>query len=60
MDLEEHTIETLEERCQNCGTPLTDAEKALALERGTGTVLCTVCAAELETAVEEEETEPEL
>jgi hypothetical protein len=58
-DLEEHTIEQLEERCQNCGTVLTDAEKAAALERGTGVVLCTTCAAEA-APVLEEEAEPEL
>lgn len=60
MDLEEHTIETLTERCQSCGTPLTEAEKAAALERGTGVVLCTTCATEQAPLDEDEEAEPEL
>jgi hypothetical protein len=45
-DLEERTIETLPERCENCGATLTDAEKATALDRGTTPVLCSICAAE--------------
>jgi hypothetical protein len=45
-DLEERTIEQLPDRCQNCGTTLTDAEKATALESGGALVLCKVCAAE--------------
>jgi hypothetical protein len=58
-DLEEQTIKQLDDRCQNCGTTLTDAEKAAALERGTGTVLCTTCAAEAEPVLEEDEAELE-
>ena len=46
MDFEERTIEQLPDRCQNCGTELTDAEKATALEGGGELVLCKVCAAE--------------
>jgi hypothetical protein len=46
MDLEERSIESLTERCQNCGTELTEREKQLALERGSGVVLCTACASE--------------
>ena len=45
-DLEEQTIERLPDRCQNCGTPLTDEEKAVALESSGTEVLCKVCAAE--------------
>ena len=45
-DLEERTIEQLPDRCQNCGTTLTDGEKATALESGASLVLCKICAAE--------------
>jgi len=56
MELEEHSIETLPNRCQNCGATLTDAEKETALERGTGVVLCTTCAAE-QVSLGDEETD---
>jgi hypothetical protein len=46
MNLEERSIEELPDRCQNCGAPLTDAEKQAALEGETSLVLCTTCAAE--------------
>jgi hypothetical protein len=59
MELEERSIETLPERCENCGATLTDAEKQLALERGTTPVLCTTCAAEAEAALVEPLEEPE-
>lgn len=59
-DLEEHSIESLPARCENCGATLTDAEKSLALESGAGPVLCSVCAAEDAPAVEaSEDLEPE-
>ena len=51
MDLEEKTLETAKERCEECGAPLTDREIELALERG-GPSLCTVHAAEAEPAEE--------
>jgi hypothetical protein len=60
MDLEERSIETLPERCENCGATLTEPEKQLALERGTVPVLCTTCATEAEAALEEPAEEPEL
>jgi hypothetical protein len=47
-DLEERSIETLPDRCENCGATLTNEEKATALDRGTTPVLCTTCAAEQE------------
>jgi flavoprotein len=53
VDLEERTIETLPDRCQNCGATLTDAEKQTALEEGSQLVLCTTCAAEAEALPEE-------
>jgi hypothetical protein len=49
MDLEERTLETVGERCEECGTKLTERELQLALERG-GPALCTVHAAETEPA----------
>jgi uncharacterized protein with PIN domain len=45
MGLEERTIEELGDRCEECGAPLTDAEKEAALESG-GPALCSVHAAE--------------
>jgi hypothetical protein len=46
MGLEEQTIERLPDRCKNCGTTLTDEEKATALESGAAVVLCKVCTAD--------------
>ena len=54
MDLEEHTLKGLEERCEECGVLLTKREIELALERG-GPNLCTVHAAELAELNGEEE-----
>lgn len=45
MDLEERTIEELPDRCEECGAPLTDAEKEAVLESG-GPPLCSIHAAE--------------
>ena len=45
MDLEERTLETVGERCEECGARLTSRELELTLERG-GPALCTVHAAE--------------
>jgi hypothetical protein len=56
VDLEERTLEQLPDRCQNCGTALTPAEKQTALEEGSQLVLCTTCAAEA-TALPEDEAE---
>lgn len=46
MDLEEHTLESAGERCEECGAKLTDAEMRRVLETG-GPTLCTVHAAEV-------------
>jgi hypothetical protein len=46
MDLEEHTLETVSERCEECGAQLTDQELALALESG-GPSLCSIHLAEV-------------
>ena len=45
MDLEERTIETVGEHCEECGAKLTDAELKTAMETG-GPALCTVHAVE--------------
>jgi hypothetical protein len=55
MDLEEHTIETLPERCENCGATLTAAEKQRILDEGATAALCTTCAMELTPLADEEE-----
>jgi hypothetical protein len=55
MDLEERTIETLPERCENCGATLTAAEKQRILDEGATAALCTTCAMELTPLADEEE-----
>jgi hypothetical protein len=55
MDLEERTIETLPERCENCGATLTVPEKERILDDGATAVLCTTCAMELAPLADEEE-----
>jgi hypothetical protein len=45
MDLEEHSNESLSERCEECGAKLTEREIELALESG-GPNLCAVHRAE--------------
>jgi hypothetical protein len=45
MDLEEHTLESVGERCEECGAKLTEREIELALEAG-GPNLCSVHRAE--------------
>jgi ribosome-binding protein aMBF1 (putative translation factor) len=57
VELEERTIESLPERCENCGTTLTDAEKQRILDEGAALALCTTCAAEQAPALEPEELE---
>jgi hypothetical protein len=56
MDLEERSLDKAQERCEECGAPLTPQEIEAALERG-GPSLCTVHALEVEPA--EELTDPE-
>ena len=53
VDLEERSIESLPERCENCGATLTAAEKQRILDEGAPAALCTVCAVEA-TALPEE------
>ena len=45
MDLEERTLETVGEHCEECGAKLTESELRHAMEAG-GPALCTVHAAE--------------
>ena len=47
MDLEERTIESIGEHCEECGAKLTPAELAQAIETGRP-ALCTVHAVENE------------
>jgi hypothetical protein len=53
MDLEERTLETASERCEECGAKLTDEELATVLEAG-GPSLCKIHAAENVPIAEEE------
>jgi hypothetical protein len=45
MDLEEHSLESVSERCEECGAQLTQREIQIALEDG-GPNLCSVHRAE--------------
>jgi hypothetical protein len=53
MDLEEHTLETAGDRCEECGATLTEAELAAVLESG-GPTLCAIHATETVPLAEEE------
>jgi hypothetical protein len=55
MDLEERTIESLPNECENCGATLTAGEKQRILDEGASAGLCTICAAELAPIAEAEE-----
>ncbi|MEA2229325.1 MAG: hypothetical protein QOF04_2955 [Solirubrobacteraceae bacterium] len=46
MDLEEKTLETVGDRCEECGAPLTERELQQVIESG-GPALCAVHAAEV-------------
>jgi uncharacterized protein with PIN domain len=46
MDLEEHTLESAAERCEECGAQLTKQELEVVLESG-GPNLCALHAAEV-------------
>lgn len=46
MGLEEHTLESAGERCEECGATLTERELQLTLERG-GPTLCSIHLAEV-------------
>jgi hypothetical protein len=55
MDLEEHTLETAGETCEECGAKLTQEELAAVLESG-GPALCKIHAAEVVPLGEEDAT----
>jgi hypothetical protein len=46
MDLEERTLETVGDRCEECGAKLTEDEQRAVLESG-GPALCKIHAAEV-------------
>jgi uncharacterized protein with PIN domain len=53
MDLEEKTLETVGDRCEECGAKLTERELQQVIESG-GPALCTVHAAEVVPVAEED------
>jgi hypothetical protein len=57
MGLEEHSVETAGDHCEECGAPLTPAEIATVLESG-GPTLCAIHAAEDEPGLAAGEAEP--
>ena len=54
MDLEEHSLEQIGDRCEECGAKLTKAEIEAALESG-GPALCTVHSDEVVPVGDEDE-----
>ena len=54
MDLEEHSLEQIGDRCEECGAKLTKAEIEAALESG-GPALCTVHAEDVVQIGDEDE-----
>jgi hypothetical protein len=59
MDLEEKTLETVGDRCEECGANLTARELEQVLESG-GPALCTIHAQEQVPVSDEEALEEEL
>ena len=58
MDLEEHTLESAGERCEECGAKLTQQELATALENG-GPNLCAIHANDVVPVAEEADVAPD-
>ncbi len=56
MDLEERSLETIGDRCEECGAKLTKEELEAILERG-GPALCSIHAAEDEPGLAAEESD---
>jgi hypothetical protein len=54
MELEEHTLESAGERCEECGAKLTDDEIAAVIESG-GPNLCTIHMAEVVPVADEDQ-----
>ncbi|MEA2289049.1 MAG: hypothetical protein QOD55_1046 [Solirubrobacteraceae bacterium] len=59
MDLEEKTLETVGDRCEECGARLTERELQQVIEAG-GPALCTVHAAEVVTVGDEDAPDSEV
>ncbi len=59
MDLEERSLDSAGDRCEECGAKLTEDEVRLALEAG-GPSLCTIHASELTSLEMEDPAEAEL
>ena len=58
MDLEEHTLESAGERCEECGAKLTQQELQVVIESG-GPTLCAIHAAEAVSLDADEAPEPD-
>lgn len=58
MDLEERTLEKVGDRCEECGTRLSQRELEQVIENG-GPVLCTIHAAEVVPVAEDDAAEGE-
>ena len=58
MSLEEHTLEQVGERCEECGAKLTAREMQLAMERG-GPTLCSIHLADVVPTDPEEVDQPD-
>lgn len=56
MDLEENSIESVGDRCEECGAKLTPAELQAVMESG-GPALCSIHAAEDEPGLAAEDAE---
>ena len=56
--LEEHTLETAGDRCEECGAKLTEAEMKVVLENG-GPTLCAIHADEVIDVDEDPEVDPD-
>jgi methionyl-tRNA synthetase len=54
MDLEEHSLEHVGDRCEECGAKLTPAELQAAMESA-GPALCTIHAEEAQPGLEVDE-----
>ena len=57
MDLEEHTLESAGERCEECGAKLTEGELQVVIESG-GPTLCAIHAAETAAPGDDDELDP--
>jgi hypothetical protein len=58
MDLEEHTLESAGERCEECGAKLTERELELVIERG-GPTLCSIHMADVVQVSADDAPEPD-